>query len=104
MNVIIQKMIVIKQSFRVRNMMYWMMMVICIINSVLFVYRLLIDIHNVVSLWQLGVPLEMALYSGIIATMIETDDDRHLNKGLASLILLTVFNALLIVYKSAQPH
>lgn len=104
MNVIIQKLIVVRQSFRIKDMLYWMLMVICIINGILFLYRLLIDIHSVVALWQLGLPLEMALYSGIIAMMMETDNERHLNKGLASLILLTIFNVLLIVYKSAQPH
>lgn len=72
----------------------------------IFMYKLLIDIQAVNALWQLGLPLDVALYAGILGIMCEyrprntqaqiEHDDTVLNQGLACLILLTVANAVLL--------
>jgi hypothetical protein len=108
MNIVIEKLIIIKHKIRLKNLMYWLMMIVCVINSVVFVYKLLIDIQNVTALWQLGVPLDLALYSGVVGIMCEYHPthtqylrDRHdkmLDQGLSVIILLTILNTFVVIY------
>jgi len=114
MNVIVEKLIIVKKTIRLRNMMYWLMIILCVFNSGVFIYKLLIDIQNVTAMWQLGVPFMMALYTGIIGIMCEyrprntelqrRHDDMVMDRGLQLLVLLTVVNIIVVIYKSAQPH
>ena len=102
------KQVVIKQ-FKLRNMCYWMMMVVCVSNFGVFIYRLLIDIQNVKSMWELGVPAFVCLMSGVIGIMCEhrpriTEaqkrfDDRVMTHGLITIVLTTLL-AVLILFLS----
>ncbi len=98
-----------------RNFSYWMMVILCISQCGLFLYRILIDIQAVKSIWQLGVPFEIALYSGILGIMLEyrplktqiqINHDRSIKRlGLNTLILLTIANAFIIICLCFQvPH
>lgn len=114
MNVIVEKLLIVKKTIRLRNITYWLMMILCVVNGGVFIYKLLIDIENVTAMWQLGVPFMMALYTGIIGIMCEyrprntelqrRHDDVIMNGGLLSIVMLTVFNILVVIYKSSQPH
>lgn len=90
-----------------KNVVYYVLMITCITSCSIFLYKILFDIENVRTLWQLGIPGEIALYSGVLGIMCEARpritesqrnfDDATRRMGLACVLLLTVFNILLII-------
>lgn len=99
-----QKVAVVR--FTMRNVCYWMMMILCIIGSITFLYKILIDIQSVMSLWELGIPLNIAIYSGILAIMCEyreritpqqiKRDQKIMDDGLNNITYVTIANAMLL--------
>lgn len=109
----VKKVLILK--FSLRSLTYWMMMILCIVGSITFIYKMLIDVQHVESLMELGYPLEIALYSGIIAIMCEhrpvyspqqiKRDKAIVNQGYLCLLLITLANAILVIAAIfQQPH
>lgn len=109
----VKKVLILK--FSLRSFIYWLMMILCVVGSITFIYKMLIDVQHVDNLMQLGYPLEIALYSGIMAIMCEyrptftpqqiKRDKAIVNQGYLCLLLITLANAILIVAAIfQQPH
>lgn len=94
-------------KLRIGHIFYLMFCILCLINGLVFIYKLLIDIQNVQHLYQLGIPLNLALYTGILAIMCEVRprntpqqieyDDSIIDRGFNDLTLLSIINTIIII-------
>lgn len=95
---IVEKLIIMTQQIRVKHMIYWLLWVFCIINGLVFSYRVFIDLDHVKLLWHLGVPAELAIITGTLAIMCEHDNnDKITNQGLAIISSLILFDVICMV-------
>jgi hypothetical protein len=94
-------------KYTARNVMYWMMMFLCVSGGFVFIYKVLINPRTIKSMMDVMIPLEIALYCGILAIMCEfrprktqaqrDSDDKTLNNGLNNIILITLMNVVLLI-------
>jgi uncharacterized membrane protein len=101
----LQKVAVIK--FTMRNVCYWMMLILCVVGAITFLYKVLLDIESITSWMSIGVPANIAIYCGILAIMCEyrprttpqqiKRDQEIIDNGFMNITLVTIANAILLV-------